>query len=129
MRHPTPNVRFAYDQHFPRSASMTNGNGTTAYSYVPVGALQLLQEQIPLANSAVTYNGGRRGRGRRAEVVAADLAAGRLVRLLDFELPSPFSYWAARPPSRQDELVDRFCNWFVEEVLTPNCTFMPQPVR
>ncbi|MHB8884742.1 MAG: RHS repeat-associated core domain-containing protein [Methylovirgula sp.] len=55
---PTPNVGFIYDPYFPRLVSMTDGNGTTQYSYVPVGslgALQLQQEASPLANSAITY--------------------------------------------------------------------------
>ena len=56
---PTPNVSFTYDPYFPRLASMTDGNGTTQYSYVPpfsLGALQLLQESSPLANSAIAYS-------------------------------------------------------------------------
>ena len=55
---PTPNVSFAYDAYFPRRASMTDGTGTTDYSYVPVGtlgALQLQQETPPLANSSIAY--------------------------------------------------------------------------
>lgn len=37
---------------------MTDGNGTTAYSYYPVGslgALQLEQESGPLPNSTIAY--------------------------------------------------------------------------
>jgi RHS repeat-associated protein len=55
---PTPNVSFAYDPYFPRLVSMTDGNGTTQYNYVPVGslgALQLQQEASPLAASAIAY--------------------------------------------------------------------------
>jgi RHS repeat-associated protein len=55
---PTPNVSFAYDPYFPRVVSMTDGNGTTQYAYVPVGALgalQLQQETSPLPNSAIGY--------------------------------------------------------------------------
>lgn len=55
---PTPNVTFAYDPFFPRVISMTDGNGTTQYSYVPVaalGALQVQQENGPLANSSISY--------------------------------------------------------------------------
>jgi hypothetical protein len=40
------------------AVSMTDGNGATQYSYVPVGslgALRLRQEQSPLANSAIHY--------------------------------------------------------------------------
>jgi len=55
---PTPNVAFAYDPYFPRRTSMTDGTGTTQYTYVPVGtlgALKLQQEQSPLASSAIAY--------------------------------------------------------------------------
>jgi YD repeat-containing protein len=55
---PTPNVTFAYDPYFPRLTTMTDGNGTTQYGYVPVGslgALQLQQEASPLPNSAMAY--------------------------------------------------------------------------
>ncbi len=56
---PTPNVGFVYDPNFPRLASMTDGLGTTTYSYVPVGslgALQLQQEAQPLATVAYGYD-------------------------------------------------------------------------
>jgi len=55
---PTPNVAFAYDPYFPRRISMTDGTGTTQYSYVPIGtlgALKLQQEESPLASSAIAY--------------------------------------------------------------------------
>lgn len=55
---PTPNVSFAYDDYFPRRVSMTDGNGTTQYRYVPVGslgALKLQQEVGALPTSAITY--------------------------------------------------------------------------
>jgi YD repeat-containing protein len=56
---PTPNVAFTYDPHFPRLTAMTDSNGTTQYSYVPVGslgALQLQQEASPLPNGAIAYS-------------------------------------------------------------------------
>jgi YD repeat-containing protein len=55
---PTPNVAFAYDPSFPRITAMTDGSGTTSYSYIPVGslgALQLQQETGPLPNGAIAY--------------------------------------------------------------------------
>jgi RHS repeat-associated protein len=55
---PTPNVTFAYDPYFPRRISMTDGTGTTQYSYVPagsLGALQLQQQVPPLAGSTIAY--------------------------------------------------------------------------
>jgi YD repeat-containing protein len=62
---PTPNVTFTYDVFFPRVVSMTDGNGTSQYSYVPVGslgALKLQQEAGPLLNSAITYAYDQLGR-------------------------------------------------------------------
>lgn len=62
---PTPNVGFSYDPFFPRLVSMTDGTGTTQYSYVPVGslgALQLQQETGPLLNSAIIYAYDQLGR-------------------------------------------------------------------
>ncbi len=56
---PTPSVSFAYDPNFPRLTSMTDGGGTTTYSYVPVGsigALALQQETQPLATIAYVYD-------------------------------------------------------------------------
>jgi RHS repeat-associated protein len=55
---PTPNVGFTYDSYFSRRVSMTDGNGTTQYSYVPIGslgALQLQQEVGTLPNGAITF--------------------------------------------------------------------------
>ncbi len=55
---PTPNVSFAYDPYFPRLTSMTDGSGTTTYSYVRVGklgALHLAQESVPLPNGTIAY--------------------------------------------------------------------------
>jgi RHS repeat-associated protein len=85
---PTPNVSFAYDPYFPRRVSMTDGTGTTQYSYVPVGALgalQLQQENPPLANSAIAYAYDALGRissqtvaGASEETLQYD-ALGRLV--------------------------------------------------
>lgn len=55
---PTPNVSFSYDAYFPRVVSMSDGTGTTQYSYVSVGtygALQPQQESAPLANGTISY--------------------------------------------------------------------------
>jgi YD repeat-containing protein len=55
---PTPSVSFVYDPYFPRLTAMTDGTGTTSYSYVPVGslgALSLQRESGPLANSTISY--------------------------------------------------------------------------
>jgi len=53
---PTPDVGFAYDPDFPRIVTMTDGTGTTAYSYVPVGvlgALRLKREIGPAPGSEI----------------------------------------------------------------------------
>jgi RHS repeat-associated protein len=55
---PTPAVRFTYDPYFSRLAAMQDGSGTTAYSYVPIGApgaLQLDSESGPLPNGKISY--------------------------------------------------------------------------
>lgn len=54
----TPNVSFSYDAFFPRIVSMSDGTGTTQYSYVPVGtygALQRQQENTQIVSGAITY--------------------------------------------------------------------------
>ena len=58
---PTPNVTFTWDPYFPRLASMTDGLGTTNYSYTPVGALgglQLSSIDGPYSNDVIglTYD-------------------------------------------------------------------------
>jgi RHS repeat-associated protein len=56
----TPNVSFTYDPVYPRPTSMTDGVGTTAYSYYPVssspslGANQLQSVTIPIAGTSST---------------------------------------------------------------------------
>src|SRR5262249_15280271 len=39
----TPNISYAYDTNYKRPTSMTDGIGTTAYTYKPVGVLGALQ--------------------------------------------------------------------------------------
>jgi len=62
---PTASVYFADDPDFMRRVSMTDGNGTTTYSYNPpgaIGALQLAQETPPFANSTISYGYDALGR-------------------------------------------------------------------
>ncbi len=62
---PTPNVIFGYDAFFPRRTSMTDGNGTTSWTYVALGvpgALRVLTETGPFANAAITYGYDSLGR-------------------------------------------------------------------
>ena len=83
----TPSVTFAYDPYFPRLASMTDGTGTTQFSYVPVGslgALRMEEQSGPLADSTVEFTYDAIGRvatrtvqGSGAESFGYD-AIGRL---------------------------------------------------
>jgi RHS repeat-associated protein len=85
---PTPNVSFTYDPYFPRLTLMTDGTGTTQYSYNDVGslgALQLEQETGPLPGGAISYAYDELGRlasrtvgGAGAETYGYD-AIGRLI--------------------------------------------------
>jgi YD repeat-containing protein len=85
---PTPNVGFAYDPYFPRMVSMIGGNGTTTYSYVPIGvpgALQVQQNTGPLPNNSIAYTydtlarlSGRTITGSDPEAFEYD-AIGRLI--------------------------------------------------
>ncbi|KAA0690914.1 peptidase C39 [Neorhizobium sp. P12A] len=90
---PTPNVSFTYDPYFQRIASMTDGVGTTTYSYNPSfvdGAQKLAQECFRGAGAAtcshtITYGYDALGRsasrqisGSGAETWAYD-AIGRVI--------------------------------------------------
>jgi RHS repeat-associated protein len=85
---PTPNVSLTYDLYFPRVVSMTDGTGTTSYSYVPVGsfgALQQQQENTPISGASIAYTYDAIGRlssrtvsGMTAESFSYD-AIGRVV--------------------------------------------------
>jgi RHS repeat-associated protein len=65
---PTPTVSFGYGSIYPRRESMTDGTGTTRYSYHPVtvppalGAGRLASADGPLANDTITYEYDERGR-------------------------------------------------------------------
>lgn len=68
---PTPDVSFTYDQYFPRITSMTDGTGTTNYSYGVVGtlgALQLAEDDGPLASSAIHVGYDELGRAISKQV-------------------------------------------------------------
>ncbi|HVR82813.1 MAG TPA: RHS repeat-associated core domain-containing protein, partial [Planctomycetota bacterium] len=56
---PTPGVSFSWDPVYPRVASMTDGSGTTSYTYGPpgqAGAQLLVQEQGPFAGVSYQYD-------------------------------------------------------------------------
>jgi RHS repeat-associated protein len=64
----TPAVVFAYDANYPRLSSMTDGIGTTLYSYVPIssapmlGVGRLASVNGPLPNETITYSYDEVGR-------------------------------------------------------------------
>jgi RHS repeat-associated protein len=54
----TPNVTFSYGTYFPRMEGMTDGNGSSTFTYVAIGtngALSLLKEDGPFTHDDVTY--------------------------------------------------------------------------
>ena len=65
---PTPGVNYTYDPNYKRTLSMTDGSGTTLYSYHPVtttptlGANQLATVDGPLPNDTITYGYDELGR-------------------------------------------------------------------
>lgn len=55
----TPSVSYTYDPGYARTATMTDGTGTTTYAYKPVGSLgatQLASVDGPLTNDTITYD-------------------------------------------------------------------------
>ena len=65
---PTPSVSYTYDPNYQRVTSMTDGAGTTLYSYNPIaatptlGAGQLASVNGPLTNATITYGYDELGR-------------------------------------------------------------------
>jgi RHS repeat-associated protein len=65
---PTPGVSYTYDPTYQRRVSMTDGTGTTLYSYnlitapPTLGANQLASEDGPLPNDTITYGYDELGR-------------------------------------------------------------------
>lgn len=87
---PTPGVSYTYDPNYERVASMTDGVGTTVYSYVPVtaspslGAGRMASIDGPLPNDTITFGYDELGRrvstaiNGMATLMSHD-AAGRVV--------------------------------------------------
>jgi RHS repeat-associated protein len=86
----TPTVTYSYDPDYERVASMTDGIGTTFYSYAPItatpalGAGQLASVDGPLPNDTITYGYDELGRrvGTAINGVLSTMtydAAGRVV--------------------------------------------------
>ncbi len=89
---PTPGVSFAYDANYQRITSMTDGTGTTRYSYNPIlttpalGAGALASVDGPLPNDTIAYAYDELGRAvfRAINGVGGAIgydAGGRLVSL------------------------------------------------
>jgi RHS repeat-associated protein len=87
---PTPGVSFEYDPDYQRIASMTDGTGTTRYSYNPItgtptlGAGTLASVDGPLPNDTITYSYDELGRVVHRTMNGVDSAmtfdaAGRLI--------------------------------------------------
>jgi RHS repeat-associated protein len=76
---PTSGISYTYDPDYDRLTSMTDGAGTTLYSYNPIsgaptpGAGQLASEDGPLPNDTITYDYD--GLGRRSRRTIAGIAA------------------------------------------------------
>jgi len=76
VEHSTPSVSFTYDANYHRLTSMTDGTGTTTYSYEAVGGLggtQIASVDGPLGNDTITFYYDELGRvsGRNINGVAA----------------------------------------------------------
>jgi RHS repeat-associated protein len=87
---PTPGVSFTYDPDYERVVSMTDGTGTTRYSYHPItgiptlGAGALASVDGPLPNDTITYGYDELGRPVHRAINGVDSAmtfdeAGRLI--------------------------------------------------
>jgi RHS repeat-associated protein len=87
---PTPGVSFSYDPDYPRILSMTDGTGTTRYSYNPItstptlGGGALASVDGPLADDTITYSYDELGRAVHCAINGVDSrmtfdAAGRLI--------------------------------------------------
>jgi RHS repeat-associated protein len=87
---PTPGVSYNYDPNYPRRTSMTDGTGTTTFSYNPVtaiptlGANQIASVDGPLPNDTIAYEYDQLGRRVSTAIngVAIRLtydAAGRVI--------------------------------------------------
>jgi RHS repeat-associated protein len=88
----TPPVSFAYDAHYSRPRSMTDGTGTTRYDYIPIsaalslGAGQLASVDGPLPDDTITFTYDELGRRVSTAIngVAASVtydAAGRITSI------------------------------------------------
>jgi RHS repeat-associated protein len=93
-QYPTPTVSFTYDTSHPRLATMTDGTGTTAFSYTPIavppalGAGRLSSVDGPFTNDTIAYSYDELGRlvGRGVNGISTTLSydlLGRRASLVD----------------------------------------------
>ncbi len=111
---PTPGVTYTYDPYFPRTASMTDGYGTTSYSYVApgqLGALSLAKETGPAPNANVSYQWD---------------ALGRVVYRAVGGNPETFSYDALGRPTAHDDDIGEFVMSYLGQ--TGEVTGLQSPV-
>ena len=85
----------------------------------PVGiAFGDLPSRLSIDDSALVLQAAMAGHGvalARARLAAADLAAGRLVRLFDRQVAAEYSYWAVwSGSSARRGLIHSFCDWAAE---------------
>jgi len=107
---PTRGVTYGYDTNYPRVISMTDGTGTTLYSYYPItgapspGGGQLATVDGPLPNDTITYSYDELGRRITAAIngVAATIAYDALSRVTgETNALGSFAYGYDGPSRRQ----------------------------
>jgi YD repeat-containing protein len=96
--HPTPGVQFQYDFFYPRLLVMTDGLGTTTYTYNPAGTLgagQIASIAAPAPNHTLSYQYDVLGRriGRTLDGISQTVAYDTEDRLAT--LTSPLGSFAA----------------------------------
>lgn len=109
----TPPVSFVYDPNYQRALGMTDGTGTTTYSYLPItvppilGAGSLASVVGPLTNDVITYAYDELGRPVQSSVDGLSTldvydAAGRVVTKTNALGSFSFTYdgGSARPLSK-----------------------------
>lgn len=138
---PTPTVSFTYDQNYQRITSMTDGVGTTHYSYIPItpnpvlGAGQLETVTMPSPDGSITYGYDQLGRristvmDGRISTVTLD-AAGRVTTSTcalgttsyTYDGPSPRLLSQSNPNGQQSEFVygDTAHDQFLQQITHSN---------
>ena len=80
-----------------------------------------LPSMLSIDDSALVLQAAAAGQGialARGRLAAADLAAGRLVRLFDRDVAAEYAYWAVwNGSSARRRLIETFCDWAAEAFL------------